>query len=166
MVTSDPKGLCMQLGSIYRLSRSTIAMALAAALLASAGMSARADGIARPPAPGPAPQEIVKAQAAAAAPTPNVEANLSRLHQELHITPAQQPKFDAFANAMRENSRMRPTAAPANPSAVDDLRLAISDTRLQLAALQRLLPAMQALYASLSAPQQKTADQVFRAGPQ
>jgi periplasmic protein CpxP/Spy len=120
--------------------------------------------MASPPVSAPTPQRVVKIQAAT--PAPNVETNLARLHQQLQITPAQQPKFEAFANAMRENSRMRAAAAPANPSAVDDLRLAISDTQLQLLALRRLLSPMQALYASLSPAQQRTADQVFRQGPQ
>lgn len=121
--------------------------------------------MAPPTAPRSAPGRLVPTPAQTAAPASNVDANLARLHQQLKITPAQQPKFDAFANAMRENARMRPAAPPANPTAVDDLRLTITDTQLELAALKRLLPPMQALYASLSPAQQKTANQVFRQPP-
>ncbi|HEY3908583.1 MAG TPA: Spy/CpxP family protein refolding chaperone [Stellaceae bacterium] len=129
------------------------------------GASSSAAGIARPSTAGLEPAAIQLVQARATAAAPNVEANLTQLHQKLQITPAQQPKFDAFANVMRENARMKPGTAKANPSAVDDLRLAIEDSELELTALKRLLPAMQALYASLSPTQQKIADQVFRQGP-
>ncbi len=149
-----------------QVGRPVIAAALATAWLISGGAPSSAAAMARPTAPGPAPAAILPIQAQAEAQAPNIEANLSRLHQKLQITPSQQPKFDAFANAMRENARMKPSAAPANPSAVDDLRLAIQDRELEVTALKRLLPAMQALYASLSPAQRKTADQVFRQGPE
>jgi periplasmic protein CpxP/Spy len=145
-------------GWLATAAAATAGLALAAMAPVQAGMTTGAAG----PDPGERPVILVQATV----PGPNVEANLGRLHQQLQITPAQQPKFDAFANAMRQNARMRPTAAPANPTAVDDLRLAIGDTQLQLLALRRLLPAMQALYATLSPAQQVTANQVFRQGPQ
>ncbi|MGH7116020.1 MAG: Spy/CpxP family protein refolding chaperone [Stellaceae bacterium] len=148
-----------------RVGRPVIAAALAMAWLICAGAPSSAAEMARPAAPGPAPRAIVPTQAPAAASTPPVEANLTRLRQKLQITPAQQPKFDAFANVMRENARMKPGSARANQNAVDDLRLAIADSELELSALKRLLPAMQGLYASLSPAQRKTADQVFRQGP-
>lgn len=133
--------------------------------LAATGTPSRAAGLRAPALAGAAFASLQPAQAQAAT-APDIEANLARLHQQLGITPAQQPRFEAFANAMRENARMKPGTPRANPTALDDLRLAIEDSELELTALKRLLPPMQALYASLSPAQQKTADQVFRRGPE
>ena len=116
-------------------------------------------------APGPRASAVLPVQAPAASPAPNIEANLAQLHQRLQITPAQESRFTAFANVMRANSRMTPGAPPANPSAIDDLRVTIQIREQELGALRRLLPPLEALYASLSPAQQKTADQVFRQGP-
>ncbi len=145
--------------------RLVVAAGLAMAWLLSANAPSLAAAVVRPAPSVAAFGRIVPIQAPAATSAPNVEANLAQLHQKLQITPAEQPRFDAFANVMRANSRMRPAAAPASPTAVEDLRLTIEDSELELTALKRLLPAMQALYASLSPAQQKTADQVFRQGP-
>jgi hypothetical protein len=82
------------------------------------------------------------------------------------ITPAQEPRFAAVAEIMRENARaaaqLRP---PTNPNAVEALRMAIQYGEQDLAGMRRLLPALQALYASLSPAQQRAADMVFRQGP-
>jgi LTXXQ motif family protein len=102
----------------------------------------------------------------APAPAPNIEANLAQLHQRLQITPAQEPRFEALANVMRQNARMMPNAPPpANPNPVQGLRFAIQAGEQELAGLKRMLPALEGLYASLSPIQQRTADQVFRQGP-
>ncbi len=138
---------------------------IAAALIALvwlAGPPARAAALADGAPPGHAARPIVPAQAPAQ--PPNVEARLAQLRQRLQITPAQQSRFAAFADVMRTNSRLAPPTQQANPSAVDDLRLAIQGSQEELGALQRLLPPLQALYASLSPAQQKIADQVFRQG--
>ncbi len=134
--------------------------------LAATAASSQAAGPRPQALPGTAFARLQLAQAPAAAATPGIEANLARLHQQLAITPAQQPRFEAFANAMRENARMTPGAPRADATAVDDLQLAIEDSELELTALKRLLPPMQALYASLSPAQQKTANEVFRRGPE
>ena len=60
--------------------------------------------------------EILLAQAQPAAPPQNVDANISILHQRLQITPAQEPQFNAVANAMRENARAE-ASAPQQPPA-------------------------------------------------
>ncbi len=143
--------------------RLAVAAGLTSALVLANPAPSQAAGMAPAAAPGLGFGAVLPIQAPAA-PGPNVEANLAQLHQRLQITPVQQAKFDTFANVMRENSRMAPAPAPANPTAVEDLRLAIHDSELELLALKRLLPAMQALYASLTPAQQKTADQVFRQG--
>ncbi len=99
-------------------------------------------------------------------PAGNVEAGIAQLHQKLQITPAQEPPFNAFAQAMRENARSTPSTPPPRPAtAVDGLRVAIQMSETELAGLKRLLPALEALYNSLSPAQKKTADTVFSQGP-
>jgi LTXXQ motif family protein len=101
-------------------------------------------------------------------PAPNVEANISSLHQKLQITPPQEAPFAAVANVMRENARAdasAPHQPPANATAVDDLRAEIQYDEVELAGLKRLLPALEGLYSTLSPAQKKAADAVFRQGP-
>jgi hypothetical protein len=101
-------------------------------------------------------------------PAPNVEANISNLHQKLQITPPQEAQFAAVANVMRENARAEASAPhqpPANATAVDDLRAEIQYDEVELGGLKRLLPALEGLYSTLSPAQKKAADAVFRQGP-
>ncbi len=117
---------------------------------------------------GPAPRHraplLLPAQAPP--PAPNIEANIAQLHQRLQITPAQEPRFEALANVMRQNARMMPNAPPpTNLDPIQGLRFAIQTGEQELVGLKRMLPPLQALYASLSPMQQRTADQVFRQGP-
>jgi LTXXQ motif family protein len=103
-----------------------------------------------------------------APPPPNVEANISGLHQKLQITAAQEAQFNTVANVMRDNARSEasaPQRPAANATAVDDLRVYIQYGELELAGLKKLLPALDALYSTLSPAQKKTADAIFRQGP-
>jgi len=112
--------------------------------------------------------EILLAQAQPAAPPQNVDANISILHQRLQITPAQEPQFNAVANAMRENARAEasaPQQPPAGATAVDDLRAYIRYSEVELTGLKKMLPALEALYATLSPTQKRAADAAFRQGP-
>jgi periplasmic protein CpxP/Spy len=96
-----------------------------------------------------------------------VEDRIKRLHDELKITPDQEPKWQAVADAMREDSKaMQATiedrrANRATMTAVDDLRSyqKVAETHVQ--GLQRLIPAFQSLYDSMSPDQKKNADTVF-----
>lgn len=118
-------------------------------------------------ASGASPQ-VLLAQGQSAAQPQNVEASISALHQRLQITPAQEPPFNAVANAMRENARAE-ASAPQQPapgaSAVDDLRAYIRYSEMELAGLKKMLPALEALYATLSPTQKRAADAAFRQGP-
>jgi len=101
-------------------------------------------------------------------PPPNVEANISNLHQKLQLAPAQEAPFNAVANVLRENARAEASAPhqpPPNATAVDELRAEIQYDEVELAGMKKLLPALEALYATLSPAQKKTADGVFRQGP-
>ncbi len=99
-------------------------------------------------------------------PTERVEQRIKTLHEDLHITAAQEPLWAPVAQAMRDQAtavgqaiQQRRQNPPAN--AVDDLKAyeAIADAHAQ--SLQKLVPAFQALYASLSDEQKKAADTLF-----
>jgi len=116
----------------------------------------------------PAASNIMLAQARPNPPPPNIETNISSLHQRLQITPAQEVQFGAVANVLRANAHAEvsaPHQPPANASAVDELRAEIQYDEVELAGLKRLLPVLEALYASLSPAQRQAADAAFREGP-
>jgi hypothetical protein len=152
------------LQAIFRL---VMTASLAAAWLVPSGAPSRAAAMAAAmmdrPAPGHRAPPLLPVQAPA--PAPNIEANIAQLHQRLQIAPAQEPRFEALANVMRQNARMMPNAPPTNLDPIQGLRFAIQTGEQELAGLKRMLPPLQALYASLSPTQQRIADQVFRQGP-
>lgn len=91
---------------------------------------------------------------------------IADLRKRLAITPAQQPQFDAFAQAMRQNAQdmnalVQQEQQNPKPNAVEDLRSAAKLAEAEAAGLKRLLPPLQALYDSLSDQQKRTADQVL-----
>jgi protein CpxP len=117
--------------------------------------------------PDAKPSQILLAQAQPAQPRQNVEANIAELRQKLQITPAQEPQFNAVAAVMQDNAKLEASAppAPANASAIDDLRAFIKYSELELTGLKRMLQPLEALYATLSPAQRKAADAIFRQGP-
>jgi periplasmic protein CpxP/Spy len=148
--------------------RLVLAASLAAAWLMPSSAPSRAAAMAAAMMDGPAPRHraLPLLPAQAPAPAPNIEANIAQLHQRLQITPAQEPRFEALANVMRQNARMMPNAPPpTNLDPIQALRFAIQTGEQELVGLKRMLPPLQALYASLSPMQQRIADQVFRQGP-
>jgi periplasmic protein CpxP/Spy len=153
------------LQAIFRL---VMAASLAAAGLMPSGAPSQAATMAAAMMDGPAPRHraLPLLPAQAPAPAPNIEANIAQLHQRLQITPAQEPRFEALVNVMRQNARMMPNAPPpTNLDPIQALRFAIQTGEQELVGLKRMLPPLQALYASLSPTQQRIADQVFRQGP-
>jgi LTXXQ motif family protein len=153
------------LQAIFRL---VMAASLATAWLMPSAAPSRAAAMAAAMMDGPAPRHraLPLLPAQAPPPAPNIEANIAQLHQRLQITPAQEPRFEALANVMRQNARMMPNAPPpTNLDPIQGLRFAIQTGEQELVGLKRMLPPLQALYASLSPVQQRIADQVFRQGP-
>jgi hypothetical protein len=107
-----------------------------------------------------------KAQAQQQAPEQGIERQIGELKKRLNITPQQQPQFDAFAQAMRQNAQsmeplLQEQQQSPNRSAVEDLKSAVKFAEAEADSLKRLLSPLQALYDSLSDPQKKTADQVL-----
>ncbi len=132
-----------------------------AALSATEPAAAQGPGAGTPPgskSPG------AKAKPAPAGPRDEVEQEINQLRDRLHITPAQQQQFDAFAEILRNNAQaldalMHEKSPKAN--AVEDMRFYLQFTEAQAEGLKRLLPAFQALYDSLSDQQKRAADSVM-----
>lgn len=90
---------------------------------------------------------------------------LTRLHDRIGITAAQQPQWDAVVATLRESAR----AMRADPDRralrngglpmPQELRAVAELARQRADAMQRLIPPVDALYAALSPDQQHVADQ-------
>jgi LTXXQ motif family protein len=141
----------------------------AAALLAAATLAAPASAQTTPGTTTAAPATPPSATAPAKpSRVDRVEAHIAQLHQELKITPEQQPQWDALAQAMRDNAHQMQGLLQdraknvKTASAVDDLKSyeALADAHAD--GLKKFVPAFEALYASMSDDQKKTADTVFR----
>lgn len=95
---------------------------------------------------------------------------IQQIHQQLHITPAQEGDFNAFINAMRTNQEtmravIQQRPASANTSALESLRFEQRFLAAQAEGLRRLLGPFARLYAALSPAQRKTANRIFLAHP-
>ena len=100
-------------------------------------------------------------------PVVGVEGRIADLHEQLGITPQEEPRFDAFAAVMRANAQSMATlfqrARTANPdvTAPDRLRWYAQVAATQADAMQKLVPVFERLYQSLSGAQKKAADMAF-----
>ncbi len=134
------------------------------ALLAGAALAAA------PLAPALAQSPSSKPPAAAAATSSKpetVEQRITTLKSALKITPDQETKWKAVADAMRENAGMMQKlvdskrAQAANMTAVDDLKTYQEFAQTHLDGLKNLTSAFDSLYKSMTPDQKKNADQVF-----
>jgi periplasmic protein CpxP/Spy len=150
---------------VTRLSRSAAIAALLSAPLAALPLT-----LAHAQTSTPMPS----AQAPSASPTTaetkadTVEQRIKQLHSELKITPDQESKWNAVAQAMRDNaSNMEKLVAekrqqgPQNMTAVDDLQTYQQFAQQHVDGLKNLTSAFKSLYDSMSDQQKKNADQVF-----
>jgi periplasmic protein CpxP/Spy len=113
-----------------------------------------------------------KAPPAAAAATSvkpeTVEQRIVTLKAALKVTPDQEPKWTAVAQAMRDSSvQMEKLVAtkraipPEKTTAVDDLKTYQEFTEVRLEGLKKVNSAFKSLYDSMPAEQKKNADMVF-----
>jgi periplasmic protein CpxP/Spy len=98
-----------------------------------------------------------------------MEQHIRLLHQQLKITSAEQPKWDQFADVMRDNAAQieqalatRSANMPAM-SAVDNMQSYAHLAQVHATNMQNLASAFQSLYNSFPASQKLIADQVFQA---
>jgi inorganic pyrophosphatase len=117
------------------------------------------------------PKESDKPPAAAAATSTKpetVEQRITTLKAALKITPDQEKKWTAVAQAMRDSSsQMEKLVAtkraipPEKTTAVDDLKTYEEFTQVRLDGLKKVNAAFKSLYDSMPAEQKKNADMVF-----
>jgi protein CpxP len=95
-----------------------------------------------------------------------MEPRIRQLHQMLHITPAQEAAFDAFADVMRSNeatirSLVQRRPASAGTNALDNLRFSQQLAAAQAEGLRKLIGPFARLYASFSPAQKRLANRIF-----
>jgi len=97
-----------------------------------------------------------------------VEQRIVTLKAALKITPDQEPKWTAVAQAMRDSSvQMEKLVAtkraipPEKTTAVDDLKTYQEFTEVRLDGLKKVNSTFKSLYDSMPAEQKKNADMVF-----
>ncbi len=122
---------------------------------------------AQPGAPGAAPGTAHQ-PAEASGPAARVETRISDLRKKMHITPAQEAKFDAFADVMRANAQMmqdlfRQRAEHRDRTAAGQLHWYAQLATAHAAAMNKLVPVFDTLYQSLTDEQKKAADAAFAA---
>ena len=97
-----------------------------------------------------------------------VEGRIAGLHARLHITQAQEPQWQQFAQVMRDNARALDQAYEqrfqrlSSMTAPENMQSYAQIAEQQAQDAQKLVPAFQALYSTLSDQQKQAADQVFR----
>jgi hypothetical protein len=98
-----------------------------------------------------------------------VEQRITNLHKALKITPDEDSKWSAVAQAMRENATnmdtliaANRTTSPQNMTAVDDLKTYQKIAQAHVDGLKNLIASFETLYAAMPDAQKKIADEVFR----
>jgi protein CpxP len=141
-----------------RMLRDGRAMVAVAALLTPLPVLAQS---VPPPPPSSTPSAPASPQAAQ-------DQRINALLAQLQITPAQQPQWNAFAQAMRDNAtktdalfRQRASSA-ATMSALENMQSYAQIARAYADATEALAQAFASLYAVLSDQQKQTVDGIFR----
>lgn len=153
-------------------SSGAAAIAVAALLSAPAAMaqsqSAAVQG-ATPPPPTAEASPMAGHPVAGKNAEERVEARIKELHAQLHITPAEEPQWNEFAQVMRQNARDMDQAfiqrAQHFPTmnAVQNMQSYEQIAEEHAKRVQKLVPAFQKLYDAMPDQQKRLADQVFRA---
>jgi hypothetical protein len=156
-----------------RTMRVLAAVALSGAVVAMTPMhraSAQQVQIAQttPPAtPAPSAAKPAPPAKPKMAPADRVEARIKSLHDQLKITDAQAPQWNAVAQVMRDNAAAMHTQMEQRRqnrgklSAVADLQNYRQVAQAHVDQLDKLIPTFQALYDTMSDAQKKNADAVF-----
>jgi hypothetical protein len=146
----------------------TLASPLAAAYADSAANAALRLSQAAAPNPSAAPRNPAAAGATETQ-GETVEQRITTLYSALKITPDQDAKWKAVAQAMRENAAaMEKLEAETRKipqqtmTAVDDLNMYQKFAQAHVDGLKNLINDFKALYAAMPAAQKKNADEVFR----
>jgi len=122
---------------------------------------------------GPSPSKPPAAQAATSSKPETVEQRIQTLKASLKITPDQEGKWNAVAQAMRDNaSKMEKLVAekrklaPEKTTAIEDLRTYQDFAQAHLDGIKHLTSSFKSLYDAMTPDQKKNADTVFESyGP-
>lgn len=134
-------------------------------------LSGFAAGAAAQTTPPPAAPPATPAPASSSAKhmmPPHVDDRINQMHQRLHITAEQQPSWDAFAQAMRDNAAASAQAYQDRAAhlqtmtATENLHSFAQMEQTRAQGLQGLASSFDTLYAGLSDEQKHTADTMFR----
>lgn len=147
--------------------------ALAALLCAPAAMTqSQSAGVVRgatPPPPAAEASPMAGHPVAGKNAEERVEGRIKELHAQLHITPAEEPQWNEFAEVMRENARdmdqvfMQRAQQFPTMNAVQNMQSYEQISEQHAQRVQKLVPAFQKLYDVMPDQQKGLADQVFRA---
>jgi hypothetical protein len=164
------KSLTQPIVSFVPFKRSfAVAALMGATLLAAPLLPAHADPANNPTFKMVQGSPATQAGAAATATKgETVEQRIASLHTALKITPDEDAKWNAVAQAMRENAAAMDklvaesrTKAPQSMSAVDDLNLYQKFSQAHVDGLKNLISSFSTLYAAMPDAQKKIADSVF-----
>ncbi len=98
-----------------------------------------------------------------------VDRHIRQLHDQLKITPAEQPQWDQFAQVMHDNASQMGAAVAeraddvANMNAADNMQSYAKLAQVHADNMQKLSSAFKALYDSFPQAQRQLADGVFKA---
>jgi hypothetical protein len=137
---------------------------------AALAQSAQAPGtqVATPPPPGNTTSPMAGRPVAGKNAEERVENRIKELHAQLHITPAEEPQWNQFAEVMRENAReMDQTLVQraqqfSTMNAIQNLQSYAQLAEAHAQRVQKLVPAFENLYNAMAEQQKQNADQVFR----
>jgi periplasmic protein CpxP/Spy len=135
--------------------------------LAQSSQSPGAVG-ATPPPPAAAASPMAGHPVAGKNAQERVENRIKELHAKLHITPAEEPQWEQFAQVMRENARemdqafMQRAQQFPTMNAVQNMQSYEQIAEEHTKRLQKLIPAFENLYNAMPDQQKQLADQVFR----
>jgi periplasmic protein CpxP/Spy len=144
-------------------------LAQAAAAPAAAAPAAPAPSAPAPSAPAPAAPSggsFMRGLGSQSSASAHVEIRIAELHDQLHIAPAQEAQFKAYADVMRSNAQamealFQERAQSPDTTAIGELRWYTRLTTAHGEALTKLVSVFDALYQSMSDQQKKAADKVF-----
>lgn len=148
---------------IIRAGRALAAATVFGALISTVPLQAsQAQTVAQAQGTAPAPMKVHAKPSA-----DRMELRIKQLHDQLHITAAQETLWAPVAQAMRDSgTAMRASMVDRSTrlktmTAVDDLKSyeVIADKHAE--GLKQLIPAFETLYVSMTPAQQKNADHVF-----
>jgi Spy/CpxP family protein refolding chaperone len=117
------------------------------------------------------PVSHAKAEKDAEKPVDKAEARIKEMHAKLKITAAQDPAWEDFVKAQRDNAQQmsaliqKREESADSMNAVDDFKNYQEIAQAHADGLNKIVPAFEKLYGSLSDEQKKMADSMFRGAP-